>query len=193
MKIPRWLPLIAVALAFLIALGYVVANPLPANGYGRPIYDVRTTLAIAAGSSRTILMAEGSVVPSRSLILVVAGVMNRQPGSDLSETAYFRLTHAGATIAQGDVSPLSESFETRVESGGATTRRCSSAMTTRSILRSTTAPSLRVRPRPSSTSPRTSRSWSPFLRWRSYGPPSTTRAAAVPVSRSDRGLAGGKR
>ena len=119
MKISRWLPLIAVALAFLIALGYVVANPLPANGYGRPIYDVRTTLAIAAGSSRTILMAEGSVVPSRSLILVVAGVMNRQPGSDLSETAYFRLTHAGATIAQGDVSPFSESFETRVESGGA--------------------------------------------------------------------------
>src|SRR5439155_1230176 len=75
--------------------------------------------------------------------------------------------------------------------GAQTTRRCSSAMTTRSILRSTTAPSLRVRPRPSSTSPRTSRSWSPFLRWRSYGPPSTTRAAAVPVSRSDRVLAGG--
>src|SRR5207247_10995181 len=59
-----------------------------------------------------------SVVPSRSLILVVAGVTNRQPGSDLSETAYFRLTHAGATIAKGDVSPFSESFETRVESAG---------------------------------------------------------------------------
>src|SRR5207249_10183625 len=110
MKISRWLPLIAVALAFLIALGYVVANPLPANGYGRPIYDVRTTLAIAAGSSRTILMAEGSVVPSRSLSLVVAGVMNRQPGSDLSDTAYFRLTLSVATIAHGFFIQFSVSF-----------------------------------------------------------------------------------
>src|SRR5437764_14818140 len=101
MKISRWLPLIAVALAFLIALGYVAANPLPANGYGRPIYDVRTTLAIAAGSSRTILMAEGSGVTSRSLILVVAGVMNRQPGCDLCETAYCRLTHAAWTTPPG--------------------------------------------------------------------------------------------
>src|SRR5947199_8177258 len=100
MKISRWLPLIAVALAFLIALGYVVANPLPANGYVRPIYDVRTTLAIAAVSSRTILLAEGSVVPTRSLILVVACVTNRQSRSDRPETPYCRLTHAAATPAQ---------------------------------------------------------------------------------------------
>ena len=72
MKFPRWLPLIVVALAFLIALSYVAANPLSANGYGRSIYDARETLMIPAGSSRTILMAEGSVVPSRSLVVVVA-------------------------------------------------------------------------------------------------------------------------
>lgn len=118
MKIYRWLPLIAVALAFLVVLSYVVANPLPANGYGRSTYDVHTTLAIPAGSSRTILMAEGFVVPIRSLVFVMAGVMTKQPGSDISETAYFRMTHAGTTIAQGDMSPFSESFETRMESSG---------------------------------------------------------------------------
>ncbi len=119
MRISRWLPLIAAALAVLLALNSVITNPLPANGYGRSIHDVHETLIVPAGSSRTILMAEGSVVPSHSLVLVVAGVMNRQPGSDLSETAYFRLTHDGGTIAQGDVSPFFESFETRVESVGA--------------------------------------------------------------------------
>jgi len=120
MKGSRWLPLIAVALALLFVLIYVVANPLPANGYGRLIYDVQRTPTIPAGSSQMILMAESAVVPSHSLVLVVAGVMNRVPGSDISETAYFRLTHAGTTIAEGDVSPFHELFETRLESSGAT-------------------------------------------------------------------------
>lgn len=119
MKISRWLPVIAVALVLLVALSYVAANPLPANGFGRSIYDVQATLTVPAGSSLMVLMAEGSVVPSRSLVLVVAGVMNRLPGSDISETAYFRLTQAGTTVAQGEVSPFSESFETGVESSGA--------------------------------------------------------------------------
>jgi hypothetical protein len=45
--------------------------------------------------------------------------MNPVPGSDLHETAYFRLTQAGVTLAEGVMTPFMHSFESRLDSSGA--------------------------------------------------------------------------
>jgi hypothetical protein len=116
----RWLPLTAVAVVALACLSYAWSHPLPANGYGRIVYDVRdTVLTVPAGSSLSIILAAESPVPRGSLVLAFAGVMNHVPGSDLYETAYFRLTQAGLTLRAGVMTPFLHIFESRVDSSGA--------------------------------------------------------------------------
>ena len=118
MRTRSWIPLVAVVLAFPLAYAHAVANPLPANGYGHSIYDVHETLTVTQGSTFAVLIGGGAFVPWDSLVLVTAGVMNRMPGSDISESAYFRLTHLGVVLEEGVMSPLSHLFQTRLDSAG---------------------------------------------------------------------------
>jgi hypothetical protein len=115
----RWLPLAAVSVIALACLAYVWSHPLPANGYGRSVYDVDTVLIVPAGSTLSILLAPDSPVSRGSMVLAFAGVMNRVPNSDLHETAYFRLTQGGMILAEGVMTPFRHSFESPVDSSGA--------------------------------------------------------------------------
>ena len=114
----RWLPLTAVAVVALACLSYAWSHPLPANGYGHGVYDVNSVLTVPASSSLSILLAPESSVPSGSLVLAFAGVMNHIPGSDLHETAYFRLTQVGITLAEGEMTPFLHTYESPVDSSG---------------------------------------------------------------------------
>ena len=115
----RWLPLAVVAVVALACFAYAASHPLPANGYGRTVYDVDTILTVPASSSLSILLAPDSPVPRGSLVLAFAGVMNHVPNLDLYETAYFRLTQSGVTLAEGVMTPFRHSFESRVDTSGA--------------------------------------------------------------------------
>jgi hypothetical protein len=116
----RWIPLGVVLVVALACFAYAASHPLPANGYGRTVYDVRdTVLTVPAISSLSILLAPDSAVPRGSLVLAFAGVMNHLPNSDLHEMAYFRLTQAGVTLAEGVMTTFRHFFESPVDSSGA--------------------------------------------------------------------------
>ncbi len=118
MKRQFWFPLAAVAVVTLGLYLYVYFTPLPANGYGREIYDVHTTLAVPANSSITVPIGGEQDIPEGSLIVLTAGVMNERLNSDLSEDALFRLTYAGTTLEEEITNVISRSFETRVDTRG---------------------------------------------------------------------------
>jgi hypothetical protein len=100
---------VVIGVAFLYSYSL---TPLPANPYGRTIYDVHTTLSVPPDSSLSILVGGDQRIPGASFIVITAGVLNDKPGSDIPEDAYFRLERAGSTLDEGIGSGLSLNFET---------------------------------------------------------------------------------
>ncbi len=111
MRLSYWLPALVVVIGVAILYSFSL-TPLPANPYGRTIYDVHTTLSVPPDSSHSILVGDGQRIPGASFIVITAGVLNDKPGSGIQEEAYFRLEHAGSTLEEGIGSGLSLNFET---------------------------------------------------------------------------------
>lgn len=118
----RWvylLPIVVVAVGAMVLYGWAQLTPLPANPYGRTIYDVHTTLSVPPDSSLSILVGDDQRIPRSSLIVITAGVLNDKAGSDIQEDAYFRLERAGSILEEGFGSGLSLNFETSGATMGA--------------------------------------------------------------------------
>ncbi|MEE9173653.1 MAG: hypothetical protein V3U30_01595, partial [Thermoplasmata archaeon] len=101
-----WFPVVVVVIGVAVLYNFALM-PLPANGYGRTIYDVHTTWSVSPDSSLSILIGDGQRIPGASLIVITAGVLNDKPGSDIQEDAYFRLERAGSIVEEGIGSGLS--------------------------------------------------------------------------------------
>jgi len=117
-RVPRWIPLVAVGYVFVFAFSYAASHPLSAGSYGHAIYDDRRTAAVPAGSNFSILIGDGIAIPRRSMILVIASVENRQPGSNASVPAYFQLSHGELRFSESLSSGFEASFDTSFASSG---------------------------------------------------------------------------
>ncbi len=117
MRLSYWFPVAVVAIGVAILYSFSL-TPLPANPYGRTIYDVHTTLSVPPDSSLSILVGDDQRIPGASFIVITAGVLNDKPGSDIQEDAHFRLERAGSTLDEGTGSGLSLNFETSGDTAG---------------------------------------------------------------------------
>ncbi len=112
MRLSYWFPVAVVVIGVAALYNYALLTPLPANGYGRTIYDVHTILSIPPDSSLPILVGGEQEIPHGSLVVIVAGVLTDRPGSDFPEDAYFRLAYAGSILDEVVTGVFSLTLET---------------------------------------------------------------------------------
>jgi len=112
-----WIPLVIVAVGALILYGYVSASPLPWNGYGHSVLDFGGVFSMPEGLNIGFTLGDDQLLPRGSFVLVTAGVITNQTSPDAPAGVYFRLTFAGATVADG-YGAFSHSFETSKDAQG---------------------------------------------------------------------------
>ncbi len=113
-----WIPLVIVAVGALILYGYVSASPLPWNGYGHTVFDFSGVTSMPGEQTTSFTLGDDQLLPRGSFVLVTAGVITTRPDSDVPEAVYFRLTFAGAMIAENLGGAFSHSFETSEDAQG---------------------------------------------------------------------------
>ena len=112
MRLSYWFPVAVVVIGVAALYNYAVLTPLPANGYGRTIYDVHTTFSVPGDSSFLVLVGGEQEIPHGSLVVIVAGVLTDRPGRDFPEDAYFRLAYAGSALEESVTGVFSLTLET---------------------------------------------------------------------------------
>jgi len=112
-----WMPLVIVAVGALILYSYVSASPLPWNGYGHSVFDFGGVVSMPGGQYVSFTLGDNQLLPRGSFVLATAGVIPNQSSPDAPAGVYFRLTFAGATVADG-YGVFSHSFETSEDAQG---------------------------------------------------------------------------
>ncbi len=112
MRLSYWFPVAVVVIGVAALYNFALLTPLPANGYGRTIYDVHTTFSVPGDSSFLVLVGGEQEIPQGSLVVITAGVLSDKPGSDIAEDAYFRLERDGSTLEEGVGGGVSLTLET---------------------------------------------------------------------------------
>ncbi len=116
LRLSYWFPVVVVIIG-VVAVYSLALTPLPANGFGRTIYDVHTTFSVPPGSSMPILVGGEQEISTGSLVVITAGILNRVPQSDSYEHAHFLLTYAGSALEES----VANAFSLSLETPGATT------------------------------------------------------------------------